>query len=155
MRQNGLYTQSPGWHLPSPSRGCVSTHVILRTRVCTQERVCWLQNILQSGAGSADSAGLEALVIDHGEGDRTLVHHQLGVDTLGWGIGGQLPGSWSCEDSVPCPLVSEAPCQLHPSCLVTHMGIPFLTPCRPTSQVVYLVLRGSMDRSWIGPGRHN
>lgn len=47
-----------------------------------------------------------------------------------------MPGSWSCEDSVPCPLVSEASCQLHSSCLMTHMGIPFLTPCRPTSQVV-------------------
>lgn len=94
------------------------------------------KTILQSGAGSADSAGLEALVIDHGEADRTLVHHQLGVDTLAWGIGGRLPGNWSCEDSVPCPLVSETPCQLHPSCLMTHMGIPFLTPYRPTSQVV-------------------
>lgn len=64
---------------------------------------------LQSGAGDAESAGLEALVIDHEEADRPLIHHHLGVDTLGWGMEARLPGSWSCEDSVPYPLVPRSP----------------------------------------------
>lgn len=46
--------------------------------------------ILQPGEGSTDSAGLEELVIDHREADRSLIHHYLGVATLGWDTGAQL-----------------------------------------------------------------
>jgi hypothetical protein len=89
--------------------------------------------VLQSGGGSTDSAGLEQLVIDHGEAGRPLIHHHLRVDTLDWGIGAQLPSSCCCEDSVSCPLVPEAPSQLHPSCLMTHRGNP-LTYSLQTNQ---------------------
>lgn len=49
--------------------------------------------VLQSGAGTTDFAGLEQLVIDHGEAGRPLIHHRLRVDTLGWGVEAQLPSS--------------------------------------------------------------
>lgn len=64
---------------------------------------------------------LEALVTDHREASRPLIHHHLEVDTLG-------------SDS--CPLVPEAPSQLHPSCLMTHIGNPFSRSLQTNSQVV-------------------